>query len=90
MTPAQRKARARRQSQKNERALKRRLRRESNLPTWRVKKIENGQFGLQCPRYDCGGKAVVNGKKWLASVPGFETRCCTYCYKTAWIPEDLL
>jgi hypothetical protein len=85
---AKRKARLR--SLANERKLKRRLRAESNLPTWKVKKLPSGQFGIQCPRFGCGGKAVVNGRRWLDSKPNSETRTCTYCYAAAWIPEELL
>jgi hypothetical protein len=84
------KERARRQSIANHRKLKRRLRAESRLLEWKVTKLPKGQFGLRCPRHQCGGKAVVNAKRWLSSRPDFETRSCTYCYVPSWIPEELL
>jgi hypothetical protein len=74
----------------NERKLKRRLRRESTLPTWKTQELGKGQLGIQCPREGCAGKAKVNKRRWLDSKPEYETRCCTYCYAAAWIPEDLL
>lgn len=87
---AKAKERARRQSIRNNRKLRRRLRRESSLPVWKVQELPKGQLGITCPRERCGGKAVVNKKRWLESRPDFESRCCTYCYATAWIPEELL
>lgn len=83
------KRRSRLRSIANARKLKRQLRRESNLPVWKVKELEGGQLGIQCPRSGCAGKAKVNKKRWLESKPDYETRCCTYCFVPAWIPEDL-
>lgn len=81
--------RARLRSIANARKLKRRLRRESTLPIWKVKELDGGQLGITCPREGCAGKAKVNKRKWVDSRPDFETRSCTYCFAPAWIPEDL-
>lgn len=81
--------RARLRSIANARKLKRQLRRESNLPVWKIKELGNGQLGIECPRSGCAGKAKVNKRKWLGSRVDYETRSCTYCFAPSWIPEDL-
>ena len=58
----------------------------STLPFWKVMRGEGGTLRITCPR--CGGKAVVNGKKWVDSWPGIG-RSCTYCFFTNRLPLDL-
>lgn len=58
----------------------------STLPFWKTTDLGKNKLGIQCPRKDCGDKAVVNKKRWLAD-NGFIGRVCTYCYKTARLPE---
>ena len=66
------------------------------LPDWIVTKIKPGQFGIECPRSDCHGKAIVNARRWLAqpadrepSYPKFTGRSCPYCFRANAIPEKL-
>lgn len=69
----------------------------SMLPVWKVTDLGPGKLGIQCPQEDCKGKAVV-GKKWakprLAKHHSTEQdimivgRPCTYCFKTAQVPEN--
>jgi len=63
----------------------------STLPFWITAQGEGGTLRITCPR--CGGKALVNKKKWLTyrSEEGrtFIGRSCTYCFKTAQIPEAM-
>lgn len=66
--------------------------RKSSLPLWLMKNLGANKLGIECPRKGCGGKAIVNKKKWLHSrtvenADGSKTdiigRSCTYCFKTA-------
>lgn len=71
---------------------------KSGLPYWITTKLPDGKLGLQCPRTDCGGKCVVNKKKWTAprtyqmqgKVVKILGRSCTYCFKANAIPDDLI
>ena len=60
----------------------------STIPFWIVKALGPNKIGIECPRRDCGGKAVVNKKKWYKAQPNFITRSCTYCFKANRIPEE--
>lgn len=55
---------------------------------WIVTTLPDGKLGIECPR--CGGKAVVNRKKWLFGDTDFLSRGCTYCYRPIFIPKTLL
>jgi hypothetical protein len=54
----------------------------STLPLWKLVDLGSNKLGIQCPRKECGGKAVVNKKRWTAQ-NGFIGRSCTYCMKTS-------
>lgn len=59
----------------------------STLPVWQAERGEaRGTLNITCPYKDCGGKAVVNAKKWKESRPDFIGRSCTYCFRTARLP----
>jgi hypothetical protein len=56
------------------------------LPTWNVVRLPKRQLGIQCPRKDCKGKAVVT-RDWLKPVDSAVSKPCTYCFKAAEIPK---
>jgi hypothetical protein len=61
------------------------IERKSRLPDWMVRPVKRGRrelVGLICPH--CGGRTLV-AKSWFDS-SDYNTRPCTYCFKTAWIP----
>lgn len=51
---------------------------------WRVQRLSMKQWKIICPHADCGGHAIVS-YRWPFG--GLATRACTYCFKTARIPE---
>lgn len=60
-----------------------------DVKDWLATAMDRGKLGIQCPDRDCGGKAVVNRKRWLESKPDYATRSCTYCFKTFKVPDKL-
>jgi hypothetical protein len=68
------------------------------LPEWKTTDLGAGKLGIECPRKECGGKAVVNKRKWIkAHVHTFHDnsklviwgRACTYCFRASGVPEHL-
>ena len=55
------------------------------LPFWGTSRVAGG-YKIKCPRKACGHTALVD-KSWPKD--GYGTRPCTYCFKTAVIPEEL-
>jgi hypothetical protein len=55
------------------------------LPFWAAVRVAGG-YKIKCPRKACGHSALVD-KTWPTG--GYRTRPCTYCFKTATIPEEL-
>lgn len=55
------------------------------LPFWVAVRVAGG-YQITCPRKACGRRALVD-KAWPKD--GYGTRPCTYCFKTAVIPEEL-
>jgi hypothetical protein len=59
---------------------------DSPLAAFGLEKLDEGDALITCPR--CGNSAVVHLATWLTGNQG-GTRPCTYCFKTAKIPEDV-
>ena len=60
----------------------------SSLPVWLVTRLGPQKIGIQCPRKDCKGKAVVS-RKWLRRT-NIIGRVCTYCFKTSQVPKEMV
>lgn len=72
------------------------------LPIWQIVRLD-GKLGIQCPRKNCRGKAVVS-RAWLnprrvvtssgdtrdETETTIRGRSCTYCFRAAEIPEEFI
>jgi hypothetical protein len=61
----------------------------SQLPVWIVEPgAKKGTLNITCPRDICGGKFIVERKRWCeGSERGFIGRSCPYCFYANRIPE---
>jgi hypothetical protein len=95
------KAKKKKQSTR-EQSVSRERRLLPKLPEWIVTELGSGKIGIECPRTvvasnldprgreKCGGKAIVNKRRWLMIQPDYATRACTYCFNTNRIPKSAL
>lgn len=60
-----------------------------SLKPWLTTSLDANKLGIECPHKECGGKAVVNKKKWLNLKREYVGRSCTYCFRTSRVPDGL-
>lgn len=58
------------------------------IPLFKVTRTGDKKFNVMLTCTHCGNEIPVNWAKLVKSMPGYNTRSCTYCFKVSRIRKE--